>query len=128
MLLGPGRWGSEMPELGVPVSSTEISAATALCEIGAMHESLAPDLSLGTHFFNTIVEMNMVYIGLCRGREHNVLDSQWLGQAANRLAELAPDASQWCQVVRVVEAGATEKFVFWADHLQQQALLYRDGA
>lgn len=61
MLIGPGRWGTTTPSLGVPVSFAEIDTATVLCEIVAMREDLVPDVSLGTHFFNDLVEMDVLY-------------------------------------------------------------------
>ncbi len=126
MLLGPGRWGTEMPELGVPVSFSEINAVAVLCEIDAMHEGLTPELSLGTHFFNELVEMNIAYVGFFRSRAENVLNEEWLSGQPNRLAGLIPSESKWHEVVRVLEAPPGRKLVFWADHLQQQALLYED--
>jgi len=124
MLLGPGRWGSKMPELGVPVSFAEINTVSALCEIDAMHEGLTPDLSLGTHFFHEMVEMDMLYVGFFQNNSQNLLDQEWLSQAPNHLAELLPDESRWSEVVRVLEAPPGRKLILWADHLQQQALLY----
>jgi len=64
MLLGPGRWGTTTPSLGVPVSFAEINTISALCEIVAMREDLVPDVSLGTHFFNELVEMDILYLAL----------------------------------------------------------------
>ena len=69
MLVGPGRWGSKMPELGVPVTFSDVRNVSVLCELSAMHAKLTPDLSLGTHFFNDIVEMGMVYLGIHSNRE-----------------------------------------------------------
>jgi pyruvate,water dikinase len=128
MLLGPGRWGSKMPELGVPVSFAEINTVSALCEIDAMHEGLTPDLSLGTHFFHEMVEMDMLYIGYFQNNSQNLLDQEWLSQAPNHLSELLPDESRWSEVVRVLEAPPGRKLILWADHLEQQALLYLDRA
>jgi pyruvate, water dikinase len=33
MLIGPGRWGSTMPEMGVPVSFNDIRNVSVLCEL-----------------------------------------------------------------------------------------------
>ena len=46
MLIGPGRWGTSSPSLGIPVTFTEIGHASAICEVVAMHERLIPDVSL----------------------------------------------------------------------------------
>ena len=68
-LLGPGRWGTSMPSLGVPVSFAEISTVTVLGEIVVMHEHLVPDVSLGTHFFNELVEADTLYFAMFPDRE-----------------------------------------------------------
>lgn len=68
MLIGPGRWGTSMPSLGVPVSFAEINTAAVLCELTVMHAGLIPDVSLGTHFFNDLVEMDMLYLAVSPGR------------------------------------------------------------
>ena len=44
VLLGPGRWGTSTPSLGVPVTFAELRSAYAICEIDTMHEGLVPDL------------------------------------------------------------------------------------
>ncbi|MDP1956824.1 MAG: PEP/pyruvate-binding domain-containing protein, partial [Rhodocyclaceae bacterium] len=48
LMLGPGRWGTRDLWLGLPVNFGEINHVAALCEIVGMHESLIPDVSLGT--------------------------------------------------------------------------------
>ena len=55
-LAGPGRWATTHPSLGVPVEFQDINRVSIICEIAEMHENLSPDASLGTHFFNDIVE------------------------------------------------------------------------
>ena len=71
MLIGPGRWGTTTPSLGVPVSFAEIDTASVLCEIVAMRDDLVPDVSLGTHFFNDLVEMDILYLALFPDRKDN---------------------------------------------------------
>ena len=73
MLIGPGRWGTSMSSLGVPVKFAEINTVTVMCELVEMNENLVPDVSLGTHFFNDIVEFRMLYIALfpqCQEKLH----------------------------------------------------------
>jgi len=53
ILLGPGRWGTTTPAMGVPVTFSEINNMTAIGEIAYQAGSLIPDLSFGTHFFRT---------------------------------------------------------------------------
>ncbi len=104
MLLGPGRWGTTTPSLGVPVSFAEISRVGFLCEFVAMHEGLVPDVSLGTHFFNELVEADILYLALFPGREGNRLNEALLERLPNRLADLLPEAAGRSAVVRVISA------------------------
>lgn len=131
MLAGPGRWGTTLPALGVPVSFAEIDTVSVLCEIVAMHENLVPDVSLGTHFFNDLVEMDILYLALFPGRADNRWSLEFFEGSPNRLAELIPDAAQWAQAVRVIEvpaqaAGTT--LSLWASSLDQKVLCYLDRA
>ena len=104
LAIGPGRWGTHMPALGVPVRFSEISHVTAICELMMMHEFLTPDVSLGTHFFGELVEMNVLYFALFPGRPGNRLNLEPILAAPNRLAELAPDAAGLAAAVRLVRA------------------------
>jgi hypothetical protein len=127
MLVGPGRWGTTMPSLGVPVSFAEISRVSILCEIVEMREGLAPDVSLGTHFFNDLVEMQILYLALFPGQQGQRINARLLEEAPNRLSELIPGESPWSQVVRVIdpaELAAGRKLCLTADVLNQRALCY----
>ena len=103
LLLGPGRWGSTEPFLGVPVSFTEIKTVCAVCEVVTMREGLTPDVSLGTHFFNELVETDILYFALYPDRESDFLNRNLLEEAPNKLLELLPEAARWANVVRVLD-------------------------
>ena len=104
MLVGPGRWGTSMPSLGVPVSFAEINTASVVCELALMHEGLVPDVSLGTHFFNDLVELDMLYLAVSPGREGHVLNEESISQRPNQLATLLPSAGALAQVLWVVDS------------------------
>ncbi len=127
LLIGPGRWGTSTPSLGIPVKFSEIHMATALCEIDLMHEGLVPDLSLGTHFLNEMVEMNMLYIAFFCGQKHNVFNEHILLSAPNKLPTLLPSAVEWSGIIYVIDGveDAGEKNIFLnANALGQKALIY----
>jgi hypothetical protein len=128
MLVGPGRWGTSLPELGVPVTFGEINTVSVLCEIDAMHGALSPDLSLGTHFFHELAELDMLYLGFARTREGNVLNEGFLAESPNHLAELVPSESAWDGVVRVIHSSPDRQLVLTADHIAQQAVLFVESA
>lgn len=103
MLLGPGRWGTASPDLGVPVHFAEINRNAVLCEIVTMRENLVPDVSLGTHFLNELIEMNVLYLALFPRQQQNELNERFFMESPNRLADLVPEAAHWADVVRVVD-------------------------
>jgi hypothetical protein len=107
MLVGPGRWGTTTPSLGVPVSFAEIDTVSVVCEIVAMRDDLVPDVSLGTHFFNDLVEMDILYLALFPGRKNNYWNRTFLEEMPNRLLQLLPNEAAWAQAVRVIDVPAT---------------------
>jgi hypothetical protein len=129
MLIGPGRWGTRSPALGIPVSFAEISRASIICEVVAMHERLIPDVSLGTHFFNDLVEHEMLYLAYFPKKGGNFLDDEWFRTAPSRLRELEPDATGLENVVRVIDCGGTASPAIWlrADATAQEAVVFGVG-
>jgi len=125
LLLGPGRWATTTPALGVPVSFAEINRARVVCEIAAMHEGLVPDVSLGTHFFNDLVEMDMLYLAIYPEHADSLLNDELLRALPSCLTSLQPAARKWQDAVRVVRTGGdTPSMTLNVDALTQQGILY----
>jgi len=59
VLVGPGRWGSSDPWLGIPVKWPQISAARVIIESGL--ENYRIDPSQGTHFFQNLTSFGVGY-------------------------------------------------------------------
>jgi hypothetical protein len=111
--------------LGVPVNFSEIHQVSVLTEIVVMHEHLVPDVSLGTHFFNELVEADILYFALFPGQEGNALNAAFFDQSPNRLAELAPDDAKWSEAVRVIDAPpGNGQLVLHANALAQSVVCY----
>ena len=64
LLLGPGRWGSTDPWLGIPINWEQISNAKAIIEIGI--DDLNPDPSFGSHFFQNISNLRIGYFTISK--------------------------------------------------------------
>jgi pyruvate, water dikinase len=127
MLVGPGRWATTTPSLGVPVSFAEISRMSILCEIAEMREGLVPDVSLGTHFFNDLVEMDMLYFVIYPQRYDNALNRSFFKSSLNRLIDLIPEATDLQSVVKVFDRPTDAKertLCLYADVLKQNAICY----
>ncbi|HZL12273.1 MAG TPA: PEP/pyruvate-binding domain-containing protein [Prolixibacteraceae bacterium] len=59
ILIGPGRWGTRDPFIGIPVSWAGISKARIIVEMGL--KDFPIDGSLGSHFFHNVTSMNVGY-------------------------------------------------------------------
>jgi CheY-like chemotaxis protein len=59
VLVGPGRWGSSDPWLGIPVKWPQISAARVIVESGLPNYRIDP--SQGTHFFQNLTSFQVGY-------------------------------------------------------------------
>jgi hypothetical protein len=62
VLIGPGRWGSTDPWLGIPVKWPQISAARIIIESGLKNYRIDP--SQGTHFFQNLTSFRVGYFTL----------------------------------------------------------------
>lgn len=123
VLIGPGRWGTRESSLGIPVRFGDINRAVVVIELEAMHDSLVPDASLGTHFLNELIECDILYAALKPGRGDNRIDLDRILHRPNRLAELLPDAAPvLAETLQVVDA---DKLHFRADAFSQRVELFR---
>ena len=62
LLIGYGRWGSQIPTLGVPVQWGDISEAKAIAECSLPDFRIEP--SQGSHFFQNMTSFNVGYINV----------------------------------------------------------------
>jgi hypothetical protein len=127
MVLGPGRWGTSTPSLGIPVSFAEIEKISVVCEIVAMRDDFVPDVSLGTHFFSDLIEFEILYMGLFPTHENNVLNKRFFTESKNRLVELIPTAAKWAEAVRVIDAADMpdgKVIKLYANTLNQKVICY----
>ena len=116
-----------MPELGVPVSFSEIKNVSILCEVARMHEGLNPDLSLGTHFFNDLVDMDILYMGISPLQTGSALNEALLKDAPNRLLTLLPEAAPYAEMIRVVDShdvAEGQRLLLHADTLEQRGVVF----
>jgi CheY-like chemotaxis protein len=60
VLIGPGRWGSTDPWLGIPVRWPQISASRIIVESGLKNYRIDP--SQGTHFFQNLTSFRVGYL------------------------------------------------------------------
>ncbi|MFQ5944154.1 MAG: PEP/pyruvate-binding domain-containing protein, partial [Anaerolineales bacterium] len=101
ILLGPGRWGTQNPRLGIPVGYGDIYHAKALIEV--VPDNLAPEPSYGTHFFQDLVEAGIYPLAVALENEGDEFNQEFFDTSENVLARLLPDEAKWEDLVRVIE-------------------------
>ena len=92
MLIGPGRWGSSDPWLGVPINWQQISNTKMIVELG--HQNFPVDPSFGSHFFQNIISLHMSYLTIDHKNKSDFLNSKWLEDMA---AKHEKDYISWYQ-------------------------------
>ncbi|MFH1653553.1 MAG: PEP/pyruvate-binding domain-containing protein [Pseudomonadota bacterium] len=102
-LIGPGRWGSWNPELGVPVSYAEISHTLLLVEVARRKATYIPEVSFGSHFFQDLIEDNIAYLPVYPD-EPGVLFHEDILKKKSKFRELLPDEyfRQFDELIKVL--------------------------
>ena len=100
--IGPGRWGSSNADLGVPISYGDIYHARALIEMAGEHCGLPPEPSLGTHFFQDLLESQIYPLALQLDTPATVFNRGFFDGAKNQLLNLLPDAAIFEACLRVL--------------------------
>ena len=103
MLIGPGRWGTTTPELGVPSGFSEINNVKVLVEMARMSENIMPELSFGSHFFHDLVETGIFYIALFPENQNVFFNIDIFNSSLNLLNKIIPDASAYMDVIKVFD-------------------------
>jgi hypothetical protein len=123
LMLGPGRWGTTTPSLGVPVSFSEINNVTVLGELACEGTNLVPDLSFGTHFFQDLVETDIFYVAIFPSHKGFAFNEKWFAAQPNQLASLLPDKAKYADVIKVIDlSGAPARIV--GDVISQQVMCF----
>lgn len=126
LLLGPGRWGTSTPAMGVPVSFRDIKGASVIAEMDWMHEGLSPELSLGTHFFHEMVEADLLFIGLRRSDKDCVINLEWFREQMVGCRD-GDDGLGGFECLYCLPCGSQPRgIVLFADPIGQEVLLYQD--
>jgi len=78
ILIGPGRWGTRDPWIGIPVNWTQISHAKTIVETSL--EGYPLDASSGSHFFHNVTSMNVGYFSVQPELGNSFIDYEMLNK------------------------------------------------
>ncbi|KKK37731.1 pyruvate kinase [Mesobacillus campisalis] len=110
LLIGPGRWGTTTPSLGVPVHFSELSHMSVICEVASSQGGLMPELSYGSHFFQDLVESGIFYAAIFDGEKDVIFQPEYVLEKENLLSALLPKSSRFEDVIHVARTEGMEIF------------------
>ena len=90
--IGPGRWGTSTPDMGVGIDYGDIYCTRALIELTG--KGIGPELepSFGTHFFQDLVESNIYPLNVNLDDREAVFNRRFFYKTPNHLADfIRPD-------------------------------------
>lgn len=90
--VGPGRWGTSTPDLGVHVAYSDIYNTRALIELSGQEVGTSPEPSFGTHFFQDLMEAQIYPLAINLDDEDVVFNPDFFYSTPNHLSE-------WCSPV-----------------------------
>ncbi len=106
-LFGPGRWGSNDLNLGVRVGYEDINNTLILGEVAFEADGSTPEVSYGTHFFNDLVEADIIPIAIYPDQKGTHIDEGFLLKATNQLPATLPDHARHATVVHLIHVPAS---------------------
>jgi hypothetical protein len=100
--VGPGRWGSLNTDLGVYVCYSDISRTGALVEVSGRGVGVAPEPSLGTHFFQDLMEAQIYPLALNLDEPETTFNRDFFYNTPNRIGNWIRCNEETSQAVRLV--------------------------
>lgn len=85
--VGPGRWGTSSPDLGVHIGYADIYNTNALVELSGKGVGAAPEPSFGTHFFQDLMEAQIYPLAIYLDDKDVIFNRDFFYNTPNRLGE-----------------------------------------
>jgi pyruvate, water dikinase len=127
MAIGPGRWGSNNIMLGVNVGYADIDNMAVLVEVAREEAGHEPEVSYGTHFFQDLVEADIIYLPVYPGRPAAEFNTGFFANSSNALEDLLPEYAGYRDILKLIDVPAGYKGQFArviADPQTRQAICY----
>jgi len=109
IFVGPGRWGSTNADLGIPVGYSDIFNTRALVELSGKSIGPASEPSLGTHFFQDLLEAQIYPLAIMLDDPLSVLQPSFFYHAPNSLGDLIPANETAKERLRVIRISSFRK-------------------
>ncbi|MGA9398686.1 MAG: PEP/pyruvate-binding domain-containing protein [Anaerolineaceae bacterium] len=125
--VGPGRWGTSNPDLGIYVNYADIYNSKALVEITGKGYGAVPEPSLGTHFFQDLLEAQIYPLALNLDDPKATINNAFFYETPNHLSSLdvmEKDRKSIIKLIDVSDYRAGYHLELTMDDDKGQALAY----
>lgn len=110
LLIGPGRWGTTTPSLGIPVHFTEICNMSVICEVASNEAGFMPELSYGSHFFQDLVESDIFYVAIFDGEKEVNFHPERILDKENLVKDILKEEQALTEVIHIARTEGMEIF------------------
>lgn len=125
--IGPGRWGTASPDLGVHIGYADIYNTKALIELSGEGIANAPEPSFGTHFFQDLMESRIYPLAIYLDDDDVIFNRSFFYQTPNRVADWIPlsETLQDClRLIDVEDYRPGHRLSLVMDHVEGRALCF----
>jgi hypothetical protein len=100
--VGPGRWGTSTPDLGVHIAYADIYNARALVELAGKDIGASPEPSFGTHFFQDLMEADIYPLAVFLDEKDTVFKRDFFYTTPNRLPDFIKTDARIFDALRLI--------------------------
>jgi len=100
--VGPGRWGTSTPDLGVHVAYGDIFNARALVELSGEAIGASPEPSFGTHFFQDLMEAHIFPLAVFLDDRDAVFNRDFFYKTPNRISKVIKADRRLLHTLRLI--------------------------
>lgn len=104
--VGPGRWGTANPDLGIQVGYGDIYNTRALIELTGQDIGPTPEASYGTHFFQDLIESKIYPLAIYLDDTEAKFNHGFFYDTPNKLKELLPEAGNLSNTLRLIDVAS----------------------
>ncbi len=125
--VGPGRWGTLNPDLGVFVNYADVYHAGALVELAGGDTGVAPEPSFGTHFFQDLMEAQIYPLALPLDDRRTTFNRAFFEGAPSRLGdwvEISPALAQAVRLIHVADVRPGHHLELYLNGDSNQAIAF----
>lgn len=100
--VGPGRWGSSNSDLGVPIDYGDIYNSRSLVELAGQGIGPAPEPSLGTHFFQDLLESRIYPLAIYLEEETSIFNRDFFYKTPNHIQDKITVEPEILKAIRLI--------------------------